>query len=137
MSALHLSQSESFQSLGAFWSFHIKYLFANKSKFCFNCKYAQILFSSQSKFFFNYKIVQILFNCSLVQGATQAGPSPGVITPLVQKHTWQPIKGHSLYQSERSHTIHTTSQTLNHFLSLFSQIKVTKTQKVQEQFRKP
>ena len=39
--------------------------------------------------------------CRLVQGATQASPSPGVRFPLVQRHTWQPIKGHATVQVRR------------------------------------
>jgi len=44
-------------------------------------------------------------------GATQASPGPGVVFWLVQRHTWQPIKGHLLYQSEKSHRTHATSKT--------------------------
>jgi len=41
--------------------------------------------------------------------------------PIEPMHTWQPIKGRPLSESEkRSHIIHATSQTPHNFLSLFS-----------------
>ena len=74
-----------------------------------------------------------------IQSKCHAGsPSPGGAPLLVQRHTWQPIKGHPLYQSEGSHRYDATSLTDSYFsLSIQLDQKSQKLRKLKNNFANP
>ena len=112
-----------------FSSFLLFYLiFANRSHFHLFCCFFLFLHISPFSFIF----CRLVLESKNSPHATQANSGPGVRFPLVQRHMWQPIKGHHCTSQNQIHSLRAKSQTETKILSPFSWIKFTNPEKVQE-----